>query len=257
VESKSFFGAPPQWAAGADASTRAGSCLGRCLRRRLSQPSHVRNLAFWLKLRQPSLNLNVNFLPCSTRRNLRTRLLGGIRDMIVPRTMRLGCILALGLLGQSLSSSLLAADAETTRPDAREVARRVDRILTGAMDKTASLPPLTDDETFLRRACLDLTGQLPSPEEVRAFVADTDPKKRAKQIDRLLQTEAYASNWGRYWRDVLTYYTPASGNYLRWQLWSNWWVEQVRRNRSWGDIVTALVTATGINDEVAPVNFLT
>src|SRR5205085_10173241 len=36
-----------------------------------------------------------------------------------------------------------------------------------------------------------------------------------------------------------------------------WLLEQVRGNRSWGDLVTALVTATGINDESAPVNYLT
>jgi hypothetical protein len=34
-------------------------------------------------------------------------------------------------------------------------------------------------------------------------------------------------------------------------------VDQVRANRPWNQIVTALVTATGINDEIGPVNFLT
>src|SRR5438128_9028992 len=34
-------------------------------------------------------------------------------------------------------------------------------------------------------------------------------------------------------------------------------IDQVRKNRTWGEIVTSLVTATGINDETAPVNFLT
>src|SRR5262249_14292410 len=99
--------------------------------------------------------------------------------------------------------------------------------------------------------------RLPTPDEIRAFVADGDPDKRAKQIDRLLGGEAYAVNWGRYWRDVLTYHTPASANYLRWQLFDAWMVEQVRRNRPWDDLVTALVMATGVNDECAPVNYLT
>src|SRR5205807_10492209 len=109
------------------------------------------------------------------------------------------------------------------------------------------VPPPADDETFLRRASLDLTGQLPGPADVRAFVADRDPDKRGKLIDRLLAGEAHAVNWGRYWRDVLTYHTPASANYLRWSLFDAWLVEQVRRNRPWGDVVAALVTATGIN----------
>src|SRR6185369_11631862 len=60
-----------------------------------------------------------------------------------------------------------------------------------------------------------------------------------------------------YWRDVLTYHTPASGNYLRWQLFDQWMIDQIRSNRGWGEVVTSLVTSTGINDENGPVNFLT
>ena len=70
-------------------------------------------------------------------------------------------------------------------------------------------------------------------------------------------TEAYAVNWARYWRDTLTYHTPASGNYLRWKLFDDWWTAQLRRNRPWNEVVTALLTASGVNDELAPVNFLT
>jgi len=73
----------------------------------------------------------------------------------------------------------------------------------------------------------------------------------------LLTSEPYAVNWGRYWRDVLTYHTPASGNYLRWQLFDSWMIEQVKKNRPWHEIVTALVTAEGVDDECAPVNYLT
>ncbi len=147
--------------------------------------------------------------------------------------------------------------AGPSRPAEADVARRVDAALLRALGKTAALPALADDATFLRRLSLDLAGKIPDPEEVRAFVASRDPGKRARLIDRYLAGEAYAVNWARYWRDVVTYHTPASGNYLRWQLFDQWLVEQVRKNRPWGEIVTALVTATGINDECAPVNYLT
>jgi hypothetical protein len=150
-----------------------------------------------------------------------------------------------------------APGAKSQLPSEREAAERVDRALLQAHDPAVPLPPLADDQTFLRRVYLDLTGKLPNPKEIESFVANPDPDKRAKQIDRLLQSEAYAVNWARYWRDALTYHTPASGNYLRWKLFDAWMVEQFRRNRPWGEIVTALVTATGINDECAPVNYLT
>ncbi len=158
-------------------------------------------------------------------------------------------------LGLGVSGSALRAGEP--RPDERAVARKVDAALARALGPKTNLPPAADDETFLRRATLDLTGKLPAPEEVRAFVADADPGKRARLLDRLLTSEAYAVNWGRYWRDVLTYHTPASGNYLRWELFDRWMVEQVRRNRPWGEVVAALVTADGVNDECAPVNYLT
>src|SRR5262249_7561194 len=71
------------------------------------------------------------------------------------------------------------------RPAERETARRLDAALAAGLAKDAT-PPVADDETFLRRVSLDLTGKLPGPEDVRAFVASTDPDKRARLIDRLL-----------------------------------------------------------------------
>jgi hypothetical protein len=133
----------------------------------------------------------------------------------------------------------------------------VDAALERALGPRVALPPLADDETFLRRVSLDLAGKLPAPALARAWAANATPDKRARLVEQLLASEAHAVNWGRYWRDTLTYHTPASGNYLHWNLFDPWWVEQVRRNRPWDQIVTTLVTATGINDECAPVNYLT
>jgi hypothetical protein len=150
-----------------------------------------------------------------------------------------------------------AADTKPVRPAESAVARRLDAALLHTFDQMPQLPALADDQAFLRRLSLDLTGQLPTPSEIEAFVACRDVNKRAKQVEKFLAGNAYAINWGRYWRDTITYYTPASGNYLRWQLFDQWLVDQIKRNRPWSEIVTAMVTATGINDECAPVNYLT
>jgi hypothetical protein len=143
----------------------------------------------------------------------------------------------------------VSSQAQQAKPNAREIARKVDELL--------GKSPLADDTTFLRRLRFDLTGKLPDPAEVKAFLADKEPGKRDKLIKTLLASDEFSINWGRYWRDVLTYHTPASGNYLRWELFDRWMIEQMREKKPWSEIVTSLVTATGINDETAPVNFLT
>ncbi len=164
--------------------------------------------------------------------------------------------LALGLFLLSPLPSLHAA-GPPARPSPRDTAARVDEALRRAMGPRAALPGPADDEAFLRRVWLDLTGKLPGEEEMRRWSAERGPDRRARLVERLLASEAFAVNWGRYWRDTLTYHTPASNNYLRWQLFDRWWVEQFRRNRPWDQVVSTLVTAEGINDEVAPVNYLT
>jgi len=62
---------------------------------------------------------------------------------------------------------------------------------------------IADDETFLRRASLDITGALPAADEVRAFVKDADPAKRTKKIDELLQRPGHAALWTLKFCDLL------------------------------------------------------
>jgi hypothetical protein len=150
-----------------------------------------------------------------------------------------------------------AAEQHPDRPSPQETAAKLDATLLKSLGSDIRPPALVDDETFLRRVCLDLTGKLPEPDKLRRFCADSSSVKRAKVIDDLLKSDAYSVNWGRYWRDTVTFHTPASGNYLRWKSFDEWWTTQIRRNRPWNEVVTALVTSSGINDENAAVNYLT
>ena len=59
------------------------------------------------------------------------------------------------------------------------------------------------DTTFVRRAFLDLTGQVPSRQEAEAFTYDADPDKRQKLIDTLLEQPAFADHWAMKWADLL------------------------------------------------------
>jgi hypothetical protein len=172
---------------------------------------------------------------------------------MVARRISLSLCIVL-LSGVACVDSARAADP---RPVEKDIAAKVDALFAKAMQGQPAQTKIVGDEHFIRRVTLDLTGKLPSAEEVREFVASKNTDKRTKLIDKLLQSDAYAVNWGRYWRDTVTYHTPASGNYIRWQLFDKWWAEQFRKNRPWNETVTALVTASGVNDEIAPVNYLT
>ena len=54
------------------------------------------------------------------------------------------------------------------------------------------LPPEADDTTFLRRACIDLAGRLPRPEEVKTFITSASPIKRTVLTDALVKEPAAA-----------------------------------------------------------------
>ena len=62
-----------------------------------------------------------------------------------------------------------------------------------------------DKQTLIRRLTFDLTGLPPSPEDVEAFVADTDPQAHEKLVDRLLESPRYGERWARHWLDVVKY----------------------------------------------------
>jgi hypothetical protein len=62
---------------------------------------------------------------------------------------------------------------------------------------------LCTDEAFIRRISLDLTGTIPSAADVLAFVADKDPAKRDKLIDKLLESPEYAYFFANKWADIL------------------------------------------------------
>jgi hypothetical protein len=62
-----------------------------------------------------------------------------------------------------------------------------------------------DKRTLLRRVTLDLTGLLPTPEEMRAFAADTSPDAYEKVVDRLLASPRYAEQRTMHWLDAVRY----------------------------------------------------
>src|ERR1051326_5785700 len=62
---------------------------------------------------------------------------------------------------------------------------------------------MSSDTEFLRRVTLDLTGEIPSPDDVKTFLADTSADKRTKTIDRLLASDAFVDRWTMWFGDLV------------------------------------------------------
>jgi hypothetical protein len=116
------------------------------------------------------------------------------------------------------------------------------------------LPPadLCDDATFLRRASLDVTGALPTPDEIRAFLADKGPDKRTKKIDELLARPGYSALWATRFCDLLkpriSYqdftHQPAPASTRRFYEWLR---TRLRENTPYDEMVERMLTATSLD----------
>ena len=85
-------------------------------------------------------------------------------------------------------------------------ANPIDAFVLAAMKAKGLKPsPPADRRALIRRACLDVTGLLPSPEEVEAFVHDRSPDAWPKLVDKLLASPHYGERWTRHWLDLARY----------------------------------------------------
>ena len=122
--------------------------------------------------------------------------------------------------------------------------------------KMLNIPPspLCSDEQFVRRVSLDLCGILPTPDEVREFVASTQSDKRARLIDQLLERPEYADFWTKKWMDVLR----ASRDSIQLagaQAYQKWLRDRIEADESFASIAESLLTSTGQSYSDAPANF--
>ncbi len=67
------------------------------------------------------------------------------------------------------------------------------------------LAPEASGLALLRRASLDLTGMPPTPDDIRAYLADTEPGAYERLVDRLLDSEEYGERWAQVWLDLAGY----------------------------------------------------
>ena len=137
-------------------------------------------------------------------------------------------------------------------------ASRLDEIVFARLSSLGIQPVLCSDAVFVRRAYLDVIGTLPTATEAREFIQDPDAKnKRRKLIDRLLERDEFADYWAMKWGDVLRIKAEFPVN-----LWPNaaqayhrWVRSSIAENKPYDKFVRELLTSSGSNFRVGPVNF--
>ena len=141
------------------------------------------------------------------------------------------------------------AAAETTALD--------ELVIAAHRKQRVQMAPPCSDEVFVRRAFVDITGTLPDPDDVRAFLADRGKGRRARLIDVLLRREEHADYWSLRWCDTLRVKSEFPIN-----LWPNavqayhhWVRDAVRRNVPYDVFARELLTSSGSNFRVPAVNF--
>lgn len=127
---------------------------------------------------------------------------------------------------------------------------KIDELVVEKLRKLGVVPSgLGNDAEFLRRVSLDLTGTLPSAQEVEAFLADKSPNKRAEKVEQLLETPAYSA----WWTTKLCDFTGNNDQQLNnvspmraapGQEWYDWIYKRVRDNVRYDEIATGIVLGT-------------
>lgn len=147
---------------------------------------------------------------------------------------------------------LVPAEARAGFPEVKEN-NSIDRHVFDKL-RRLNVPPaeLCDDATFLRRVCLDVTGALPTPEEVRTFLADKNVAKRARKIDELLERPGYSALWANKFCDLLKVrisyqdftHQPAPASIRRFHDWVR---ARMTENTPYDEFVERMLTATSLD----------
>ena len=187
------------------------------------------------------------------------------------RGSRLGRLLALTLGLVILGGLLVGLDRGVTaqeqpgaagqNPAPEGAAAQYDQVRVineqiAAQWKANKLTPsrMTTDYEFIRRASVDIIGRIATPAEIQRFLQDPPQTRRSQLIQRLLDSEDYSRNWANQWTVWLMTRSGQPKYHEEMQLWLE--DQFARKDRGWDKIVTALLTATGKNEDNGAANYI-
>ncbi|HEX7860550.1 MAG TPA: DUF1549 domain-containing protein [Verrucomicrobiae bacterium] len=128
----------------------------------------------------------------------------------------------------------------------------IDRLAYARFQELGLFPSeLCTDAEFIRRSTLDTIGMLPAPDQVRRFLAETDPGKRRRYIESLLDHPAYADAWANKWTDLLRPNPDRVGVKSIFYL-DQWVRDAFRKNKPYDQFVREILLAEGSNHQDGP-----
>jgi hypothetical protein len=121
----------------------------------------------------------------------------------------------------------------------------IDELALARWKKLGLVPSeLCSDGEFIRRVRLDLCGKLPTPQEVREFLADRRPDRRERLIDRCLEDKDYAAYFALRWGSILRNSQVAGAEQVAYAF-HDWLRDLIARNRPYDELVRGVVAAAG------------
>jgi len=123
----------------------------------------------------------------------------------------------------------------------------IDTLIHDKLRKLRVIPSeVCSDEEFMRRVFIDITGTLPNVEEHATFTADTDPLKREKLVDELLQRKEFVDIWVMKWAEILQVRTIANRVETKPMLaYFNWLKEKIASNTPTDQMVREILGSSG------------
>lgn len=139
----------------------------------------------------------------------------------------------------------LPADLKYTPPEPQP-GNYVDELVDKKLQQLRLVPsgPCTDEE-FIRRLTIDITGLLPTEEEVVRFTADAAPDKREALVDQLLERKEFSEIWAMKFAQLLMIKSSNVVSKKAALLYANWLTDQFARNVPIDEMVHDILTGTG------------
>jgi Protein of unknown function (DUF1549)/Protein of unknown function (DUF1553) len=154
----------------------------------------------------------------------------------------------LRVYGPLVVLAVLARSAIAAEPVGEPLHCRIDRLIDSA--RVGPPAPQAGDAEFLRRLSLDLAGMPPSVDDLREFLADKRPDKRARKIDRLLSSPLFTRHWATTLDVMLMERRP--NVHVPADEWKTYLLRAAQSNRPLNHVLSELLTANGADPKLRP-----